>query len=263
MARIHPTAVVDPGARLGDDVEIGPYCIIGPTVVLGARTRLQSHVNIEGLTEIGEDCVIHPFCSLGGPPQHFAHEGDATRLVIGDRALIRENVTMNVGSSVGAGVTKVGSGCSFFAGAHVGHDCIIGDNVLLTNLATLGGHVEVHDNAILGGLAGIHQNCRIGRHAMIGALAAVPKDVIPYGNAWGNHARLEGLNLVGLKRRGFSRDEINTLRAAYRQLFADNGAFQDRLDCVAETFAASPQVMEIVSFIRADAGRPICMPGRG
>jgi UDP-N-acetylglucosamine acyltransferase len=262
MAKVHATAVVDPGARLGDGVEIGPYCLVGPQVTLGARTRLLSHVNVEGLTEIGEDCVIHPFASLGGPPQHAGHKGDGTRLIIGDRNLIRENVTMNLGSSLGSGVTRVGSDGTFYAGAHVGHDCVVGDRVLLTNLATLGGHVQIDDFAILGGLAGVHQRVRVGRYAFVGALADVPRDVIPFGMVWGNHANLHGLNLIGLKRRGFSREQINTLRAAYRQLFADEGSFQERLAAVAETYASSPQVMEVIDFIRFDPNRAICMPDR-
>jgi UDP-N-acetylglucosamine acyltransferase len=262
MAKVHATAVVDPAARLGEGVEIGPYCIVGPGVMLGARTRLLSHVNVEGLTEIGEDCVIHPFCSLGGPPQHFGHKGNHTRLIIGDRNLIREQVTMNVGSSPGAGVTRVGSDNTFFAGAHVGHDCVVGDRVLLTNLANLAGHVSVGDFAILGGLAGVHQRVRIGRYAFVGALASVPRDVIPFGTVWGNHARLDGLNLIGLKRRGFSREQINTLRAAYRRLFGEQGRFQDRVAAVAEAYATSPQVMEVIDFIRFDPSRAICMPAR-
>jgi UDP-N-acetylglucosamine acyltransferase len=262
MAKIHPAASVDRGAQLGEDVEIGPYCVVGPDVKLGARTRLQSHVNVEGLTEVGEDCVVHPFASLGGPPQHASHSGEATRLIIGDRALIREYVTMNAGSSVGTGLTKVGSDCTFYTGAHVAHDCIVGDRVLLVNCATLAGHVEVSDFAIVNGLAGVHQFSRIGRYAFVGAGAIVVRDVIPYGTVWGNHAHLEGLNLVGLKRRGFSREQINTLRVAYRLLFAEEGSFQERVDDVAEAYADETHVMEVIDFIRADASRPLCMPAR-
>jgi UDP-N-acetylglucosamine acyltransferase len=262
MATVHATAVVDPAARLGDGVEVGPFCTVGPQVAIGARTRLLSHVNIEGVTEIGEDCVIHPFSSLGGPPQHASHKGDATRLVVGDRNLIREHVTMNVGSSLGAGVTRVGSDNAFFAAAHVGHDCVVGNHVLLTNLATLAGHVTLEDYVILGGFAGVHQHGRIGRYAFVGAHATVSNDVIPFGMAWGNHAKLDGLNVVGLKRRGFSRPQIHTLRAAYRQLFLGDGAFQDRVACVAETYAGSAEVMEIIDFIRADPLRAVCMPVR-
>jgi UDP-N-acetylglucosamine acyltransferase len=262
MSKIHPTATVDKGAQLGEDVEIGPYCMVGPQTTLGARTRLQSHVNVEGLTEIGEDCIVHPFASLGGPPQHASHSGEITRLIIGDRALIREYVTMNAGSSVGAGVTKIGSDCTFYTGAHVAHDCVVGDRVLLVNCATLAGHVEVADFAILSGLAGVHQFSRVGRYAFIGAGAIVVRDVIPYGSVWGNHAHLEGLNLVGLKRRGFSREQINTLRVAYRLLFAEEGSFQERVEEVAETYAEAPEVMEVIDFIRADSNRPLCMPAR-
>jgi UDP-N-acetylglucosamine acyltransferase len=262
MAKVHATAVVDRGARLGDGVEIGPYCIVGPGVSLGARTRLLSHVNVEGQTEIGEDCVVHPFASLGGPPQHARHKGEATRLIIGDRNLIREHVTMNVGSSLGAGVTRVGSDGTFYANVHVGHDCVVGDGVLLTNLATLAGHVQIGDFAVLGGLAGIVQRVRIGRYAFVGALAAVPRDVIPFATVWGNHASLHGLNLIGLKRRGFSREQIQTLRAAYSQLFAEGGTFQGRVAAVADAYAGSPQVMEVVDFIRVDPSRAFTMPER-
>ena len=262
MTKIHPLASIDAGAQLGEDVEIGPYCIVGRDVKLGARTRLQSHVNVEGFTEIGEDCVVHPFASLGGPPQHQGHKGDDVRLIIGDRNLIREYVTMNAGSSVGTGVTKVGSDCTFYTGAHVAHDCIVGDRVLLINLATLGGHVVIGDYAMINGLAGVRQYSRVGRYAFVGAGAIVVGDVIPYGTVWGNHAHLEGLNLVGLKRRGFSREQITTLRVAYRLLFAEEGSFQERVEDVAATYAGAPEVMEVIEFIRADSSLPLCMPAR-
>jgi UDP-N-acetylglucosamine acyltransferase len=261
MTRLHPTAIVHDGARLGADVEIGPYSIVGAHVTLGDGVRLQSHVIIEGETEIGEGCVVHPFANLGGPPQHSAHKGELTRLVIGERNMIREHVTMHTGTVSGRGVTVVGSDGLFMAGSHVAHDCIVGNNVVLANCATLGGHVHMADYVFMGGLAAAHQFSRIGRYSFIGGLAAVTKDVIPFGSVWGNHAHLEGLNLVGLRRRGFSREQVNQLRAAYRLLFADEGTFQERLADVAETYAASPEVMEIVSFIQADANRPLCLPG--
>jgi UDP-N-acetylglucosamine acyltransferase len=261
MSKIHPTAVVYDGARLGADVEIGPYSIVGEHVTLGDGVRLQSHVVIDGLTELGEGCVVHPFANLGGPPQHSAHKGELTRLVIGARNVIREHVTMHTGTAGGRGVTLVGSNGLFMAGSHVAHDCIVGDNVVMANCATLGGHVHMADFVFMGGLAAAHQYSRIGRYSFIGGLAAVTKDVIPYGSVWGNHAHLEGLNLVGLRRRGFSRETINELRAAYRLLFADEGTFQERLADVAETYAHSPEVMEIVGFIQADANRPLCLPG--
>lgn len=262
MTTIHPTALIDPGAVLAEDVEIGPYCIIGAAVSIGARTQLLSHVVVSGPTSIGEDCVIHPFAALGGPPQVLAYKGEPTRLEIGDRNMIREYATMHRGTPGGRGTTSVGSDCLFMAQAHVAHDCVVADKVVMAHAATLGGHVNVGEFALIGGLAAIHQWGRIGRHVNIGGLAAVTKDVIPFGSAWGNHAHLEGLNLVGLKRRGFARETVNDLRAAYRLLFADEGTFQERVEDTARVFAGSSAVMEIVDFIRADANRPLCLPAR-
>lgn len=260
MAQIHPTAIVAPGAVLAEDVEVGPYCILGDHIQIGARTRLMSNVVVEGHTTIGEDCVLHPFAVLGGPPQHLAYRGEPTRLVVGDRNVIREYATMHIGTPGGRGVTTVGDDGFFMAQAHVAHDCIVGNRVVLAHGATLGGHVKVDEFAIVGGLAAVHQYSRVGRHVNIGGLAAVTKDVIPFGSVWGNHAHLEGLNLVGLKRRGFSRDVINDLRAAYRLLFADEGTLQERIEDVSRVFAGSAEVMEIIDFIRADAARPLCLP---
>jgi UDP-N-acetylglucosamine acyltransferase len=262
MSCIHPTAIIHGGARLGSDVQIGPYCVVGEAVILGDRTRLASHVVLDGHTEIGLDCVIHPFACLGAAPQHAGHRGEPTRLVVGDRNIIREHVTMHCGTAMGRGVTRVGSDGFFMAGAHIGHDCIVGDRVTMANTATLGGHVQVEDHVIIGGLAAAHQNTRIGRHAFVGGMAGVNHDVIPFGNVWGNHAHLEGLNLVGLKRRGFPRDVINTLRAAYRMLFAEEGTFQERVEDTAAAYAHSAEVMEILNFIRADASRPLTTPQR-
>jgi UDP-N-acetylglucosamine acyltransferase len=262
VTTLHPTAVVSDDARLGENVEVGPYSVVGPHVILGARTKIGSHVVIEGHTEIGEDCAVHSFAALGDAPQHAGHRGEPTRLVIGDRNLIREHVTMHCGTSEGRGVTSVGSDGFFMVGVHVGHDCIVGDHVIMANTATLGGHVMLGDFVIMGGLSAAHQNTRIGRHAFVGGMAGVNHDVIPFGNVWGNHAHLEGLNLVGLKRRGFSREAINMLRAAYRMLFAEEGTFQERLEDTADAYAASPEVMEIVEFIRADASRPLTTPQR-
>jgi UDP-N-acetylglucosamine acyltransferase len=259
---IHPTALVEKSAELADGVEVGPYSIVGPKVKIGEGTRLHSHVVIQGSTELGRNNEVYPFAMLGGPPQHLAYKGEDTRLVIGDNNLIREHATMNLGTVHGGGVTHVGSNGLYMIESHVGHDCIVGDNVVMTKQATLGGHCVIGDFVIVGGLAAIHQFCRVGRYAFVGGLAAVVKDVIPYGSVWGNHAHLEGLNLVGLKRRGFSREAINTLRAAYRLLFADEGTFQERLEDTAETFGDSPEVMEIIEFIRADASRPLCLPER-
>jgi UDP-N-acetylglucosamine acyltransferase len=260
MAKIHPTAIVAGGAELAEEVEVGPYCIVGEHVMIGARTKLLSHVVVEGHTAIGADCDIHPFACLGGPPQHLAYKGEPTQLVVGDRNVIREYATMHIGTPGGRGITTVGSDGLFMGQSHVAHDCIVDDNVVLAHAATLGGHVHVNKFVFVGGLAAIHQFSRVGPHSYIGGLAAVTKDVIPYGSVWGNHAHLEGLNLVGLKRRGFSREMINDLRAAYRLLFADEGTLQERIDDVARVFAGSEQVMEIIDFIRADANRPLCLP---
>jgi UDP-N-acetylglucosamine acyltransferase len=259
-ATIHPTAIVHDGAALGDGVEIGPFSIVGPRVTLGAGVRLLSHAVVEGVTEIGAGTVIHPFACLGSRPQHLGHQGDDTRLLIGARNIIREHVTMHAGASVSRGVTTVGDDGLFMVGSHVAHDCSVGNKVVFANNATLGGHVEVGDFVFMGGLCAIHQFTRIGRYAFVGGAAGVAKDVIPYGSVWGNHAHLEGLNLVGLKRRGFTREAINDLRAAYRLMFADEGTFQERLEDVSRVFAHSAEVGEIVDFIRADANRALCMP---
>lgn len=260
MSPIHPTAIVHDGAVLGAGVEIGPYCIVGPDVVLGEGVRLLSHVVVEGVTTIGSGCTLHAFSRLGGAPQHLGHKGEDTRLVVGANNIIRESVTFNTGTVSGGGLTKVGDNGLFMAGSHVAHDCVVGDNVVFANNATIGGHVTVGDFVFMGGLAAAHQFSRIGRYAFIGGVSAVTKDVIPFGSVWGVHAHLEGLNLVGLKRRGFSRETINDLRSAYRLLFANEGTFHERVDDVARVFAGAEQVMEIIDFIRADANRPLCQP---
>ncbi len=259
---IHPTALVADGAELSEGVEIGPYCIVGEHARIGARTRLLAHVVIEGHTTIGEDCLVRNFANLGGPPHHTGYKGEPTELIIGDRNRLWEHVTMHIGTPDGGGATRVGSDGMYMATSHVGHDCQVGDKVILAHSATLGGHVTVGDQVMVSGLAAVHQYCRVGRYAFIGGLAAVTKDVIPYGLVWGNHAHLEGLNLVGLKRRNFSRETIGELRTAFRLLFADEGTFQERVDDTAQAYGHSAPVMEIIDFIRADASRPLCLPER-
>ncbi|MBP7704370.1 MAG: acyl-ACP--UDP-N-acetylglucosamine O-acyltransferase [Caulobacter sp.] len=262
MTKIHPTAIVDPKAQLGADVEIGPFCMVGPDVTLGDRVKLLSHAIVEGVTDVGEDCVLHPFACLGGPPQHAGHRGEPTRVTVGARNTFREHVTVHAGTAMGRGVTVVGNDGLFMVSTHIGHDCIIGNNVIAAPSVAVGGHVEVSDFVFLGGLAAIHQFTRVGRYAFVGGGGIVTKDVIPYGSVWGNHAHLEGLNLIGLKRRGFTREQIATLRAAYRGLFADEGTFQERLDDVEETYSSVAEIMEIIRFIRVDANRPLCLPHR-
>ena len=257
---IHPSAIVHPNARVGEGAEIGPFCVVGPDVVLGERARLISHVAVDGITSIGEDTHIYPFASIGHRPQDLKYRGEPSRLEIGARNQIREHVTMNPGTEGGGMVTKVGNDCLFMMSSHVAHDCVIGDSVILVNNATLAGHVVIGDFAIMGGLSAAHQFVRIGRHAMIGGMTGVETDIIPYATVTGNRAHLSGLNLVGLKRRGYERDAIHALRNAYRLLFAPEGTMAERLEEVSEQFKDQELVMEIVDFIRADSSRSICQP---
>lgn len=260
---IHPTAIVDKAAEIGFGVGIGPYCVIGPNVVLGDNCRLHAHVVLDGRTSIGAETEIFPFSSIGQIPQDLKYGGEPSELVIGARNVIREHVTMNIGTEGGGMLTKVGDDCLFMAASHVAHDCVVGDNVILANNATLAGHVTVGDFAILGGLSAARQFVRIGKHAMIGGLTGVENDVIPFGTVMGDRARLSGLNLIGLKRRGFTQEQIAELRKAYRLLFADEGTFQERVDSVAREFCDHEAVADIVSFIRATSSRgAICQPGR-
>ena len=261
MSRIHPTAIVDPAAKIAADAEIGPWCRVGPDVTLMGGVQLVSSVVVEGVTEIGAGTVIHPFSVIGGPPQHGGYKGEPTRLVIGENNLIREGSTFNRGTAQGSGVTTVGSNGMFMTGAHVGHDSVVGDRVTFANNATLGGHVVIGDGVFLGGLCAVHQWGRVGQGAMIGGLAAVTRDVIPYGSVWGNHARLHGLNMVGLKRRGFDRDKIKRMLAFYRDLFEGDGAFSERLDRAEAATGDMAEAAEIVAFIREGGSRPLCLPG--
>ncbi|MDX1483145.1 MAG: acyl-ACP--UDP-N-acetylglucosamine O-acyltransferase [Alphaproteobacteria bacterium] len=260
MTDIHPTAIVDPSAELGDGVSIGAYCCVGPDVRLGDGVLLQSHAVVEGLTEIGANCKVFPFAVIGAPPQDLKYHGEPSRVEIGANTVIREHVTIHPGTAGGGLITRVGSDCLIMVGAHVAHDCQVGNAVIMANNATLGGHVTVGDYAILGGLAGIHQFVRVGHHSMVGGLSGVENDVIPYGSVMGNRAYLSGLNTVGLKRRGFSREDIHSLRAAYRLLFAEEGTLSERLADVADMFEDNAAVMEIVHFIQADSSRAVCQP---
>ena len=262
-ARIHPSAIVDPKAELGAGVEIGPYSVIGSHVRIGANSRIGSHVVIDGRTTIGPMATIFPFASIGHIPQDLKYKGEPSELVVGANNIIREHVTMNTGTSGGGMVTRVGDNCLFMVGAHVAHDCKIGDHVIMANNATLAGHVQIGEWAVLGGLCAVHQFARIGKHAMIGGMSGVEHDVIPYGSVVGNRARLAGLNIIGLKRRGFTRDQIHTLRTAYRLLFAQEGTMAERLSDVEEIYHDNEVVMEIASFIRADSSRAICQPRPG
>ena len=261
MAKIHPTAIIEDGAGIGANVGIGPYCIVGPEVVLDDGVTLMSHAVVNGHTAIGANTKVFPFASIGHQPQDMKYKGEPSRLEIGCNNIIREHVTMHPGTEGGSMLTRVGNNCLFMVGAHVAHDCRIGDHAIMVNNATLGGHVAVGEWAIVGGLAAVHQFARIGRHSMVGGMTGVEHDVIPYGSVIGNRARLQGLNVIGLKRRGFSRETIHVLRNAYRLLFAPEGTMAERLDDVAELMHDNEPVMEIVDFIRADSSRAICKPG--
>lgn len=258
---IHATAMVHPDAVIGDGVVIGPWSTVGPGVVLGEGVTLVSHVVVQQDTTVGARTVIHPFAVIGGDPQHNGYKGETVRLEIGADNSIREHSTFNRGTPQGSGVTRVGSNGLFMTGAHVGHDAVVGDNVVMANNATLGGHARVGDKVFLGGLCAVHQNGRVGQGAIVGGLAAVTRDVIPYGSAWGNHARLHGLNLIGLKRKGYGKDAIRRLLAAYRDLFEGEGVFADRLTKIENEYVDLVEIMEIVAFIREDAKRPLCLPG--
>jgi UDP-N-acetylglucosamine acyltransferase len=263
MSKIHPTAVVDANSVIGETTIIGPYCVVGPEVELAEGVELLSHVVVAGRTKVGENTRIFPFASIGHRPQDLKYRGEPSTLEIGANNQIREHVTMNPGTEGGGMLTKVGDNCLFMASTHVAHDCILGDNVIMANNATLAGHVLVGDFAFLGGLSAVHQFVRIGKHAMIGGMSGVEADVIPFGMVIGNRAYLNGLNIIGLKRRGFSRDDIHTLRNAYRLLFAPEGTLQERLSDVEEQFKANAVVMEIIAFIRDASSRSLSTPKFG
>jgi len=261
-AHIHPTSIIEAGAVLADGVEVGPFCTVGPNVSLAEGVRLISHVSIAGHTTIGSGTVIYPFAALGHPPQDKKFRDEPTRLIVGSNNQIREHVTMHLGTVTGRGETVVGSGGYFMAGAHVGHDCIVGDNVVFANNATLGGMVVVEDGVIMGGLSAVHQLGRVGRFAFIGGGAPVTGDVIPFGMV-DNHGGLHGLNLVGLKRRGVARDTINRLRGAYRRLFEGDGVFDERVEALAAEPDLAPEIRLIIDFIEAGQKRPLCVPRAG
>jgi UDP-N-acetylglucosamine acyltransferase len=260
MGQIHPTAIVAPGAKLAKDVVVGPYCVIGEHVVLASGVSLAAHVVIDGRTRIGERTRIFPFASIGFEPQDLKYAGEPSSLEIGCDNTIREHVTINPGTTGGGMVTRVGDHCLLMVGAHVAHDCQIGNHVIMANNATLAGHVMIEDHALLGGLCAVHQFVRIGRHAMIGGMSGVERDVIPYGQVMGDRARLYGLNIIGMQRRGFSRDEIQGLRSAYTCLFGDEGTLSERVDQVAKRFGGIGPVDDLVAFIRTDSSRAICQP---
>lgn len=257
---IHPTAIIENGALLGAEVRVGPFCVVGPNVRLADGVTLLSHVVVSGHATIGARTTVHPGAVLGGAAQIRGDDAPDARLVVGEDCVIREGVTMSLGSAKGHGLTCVGARGYFMAFSHVAHDCVVGDDVTFANGAVLGGHVEIGDGVIMGGLSAVQQFGRVGRGAMIGGMTGANTDVIPFGIATGDHAELGGLNLIGLKRRGVSRANIHALRAAYRAIFLESaGSICDRARRARDKWCDVSEVAEIAGFILADAKRPICL----
>ena len=257
MPATNSTAVIDPRAQIAGDAEIGPYCVIGPDVVIAAGCRLMAHVHVTGHTTIGARTRIAPFTSLGTPPQSVRYRGGPTRLVIGADCDLRESVTMNTGTEDGGGVTIVGDRCLLMVGAHIGHDCMVGNNVTMANNALLGGHVVVGDNAVLGGHSVVHQFVRIGEGAMMAGFSGLGENLIPFGISIGQRSVLRGLNVVGLRRRGVIREQIRLLRRLYNQLFLAEGRFEDRFSSARKEFAGDPLADKILAFIAERGKRPL------
>ena len=260
---VHPSAVVEPGAQIGAGVVIGPLCYVGAETVLGDGVVLANHVSVSGATTIGAGTRVEAFAALGGPPQDRKHKGGRTTLTIGANCDIRESVTMHRGTDCGRGATTVGDNCFILAYSHVAHDCVIGNGVTMTHGSTLGGHCEVGDGVILGGHAAVHQFVRIGHHAFIAGMAAVVGDIIPYGMAIGDRAKLRGFNIIGLKRSGMSRSELVTMRAAYRMLFSPDGTLAENVGKVRRAFPDSAAVADILDFLTSRGKRQFTVPALG
>jgi len=259
-AFVHPSAIVEAGAKLADGVTVGPFCHVGPEVTLSEGVELLSHVVIAGRTSIGPETRIFPFASIGHQPQDLKYRGEASSLVIGARCQIRENVTVNPGTAGGTMETRIGDDCLLMNSAHVAHDCEIGNHVVIAAYVAVAGHCKIGDYVAFGGMCGVHQYVRIGAHAFIGAHSMIDADVIPYGMAVGNRARLAGLNLVGLKRRKFDREAIHSLRAAYRMIFSSEGTLKERVEDAATLFKDEALVQDVVKFITAANDRAITLP---
>ncbi len=256
---IHKTAIIDTKARISENVKIGPYSVIGPNVEIGEGTVVQSNVNITGQTIIGKNNNIYPFASIGNDPQDLKYKGEETRLEIGDNNKIREFVTINPGTKGGGGLTKVSSNCLFMVSAHIAHDCFVGNNVILANNVPLGGHAHIDDNAIIGGNSAVQQFTRVGKSAMIGGMCGVVRDIIPYGIAHGNRSVLQGLNLIGLRRKNIPNKDIMTLNDAYKEIFK-NENLTENLSNLPNEYKNNELVAEVIAFIEKDKKRPICTP---
>ncbi|MDP4032599.1 MAG: acyl-ACP--UDP-N-acetylglucosamine O-acyltransferase [Pseudorhodobacter sp.] len=256
---IHPSAIIEPGAAIGEGCQIGPFAVIGAEVTLGPGVVVKSHAVVTGWTDLGAGTVVFPFACVGEVPQDLKYQGERTRLIVGARCRIREGATLSTGTAGGGGVTRVGDDCLLMTGAHVGHDASLGNRVILANQVAIAGHCQVGDDVIIGGLSGVHQFVRIGRGAIIGAVTMVSHDVLPYGLVQGPRGDLDGLNLVGLKRRGVARAEITALRAAYQALAQGDGSFLDRARRLAQE-SDSPHVREMTDFILAASDRSFLTP---
>ena len=256
---IHQTAIVDPKAKLQNNVKIGPYSVIGANVEIDENTEVQSHVSILGNTKIGKNNKIYPFASIGNDPQDLKFKGEETKLEIGNNNKIREYVTINPGTNGGGGLTKVGNNCLFMVSAHIAHDCTVGDNVILANSVPLGGHAYIEDNVIIGGNSAVQQFTRVGRSAMIGGMCGVVRDIIPYGIAHGNRSTLQGLNLIGLRRKNIPNQDIKILSEAYKEIFR-NENLTENLNSLSQELRKHELVSEVIGFIEKDKKRPICTP---
>ena len=252
---IHPTAIVASRARIAPDATIGPWCTVGPDVEIGSGVTLVSHVVVDGHTVIGEGAVLFPFCTVGLAPQDLKYKGEPTRCEIGPRTQIREHCTIHRGTVTGTGLTKVGADCLLMAVVHVAHDCTLGDGVIIANNVVMGGHVEIGDGAVIGGAAALHQFVRIGRAAMVGGVSGVEADVVPFGSVLGNRARLVGLNVIGLRRRGVDKPRLHTIRTAFRHLFGGDGVFAQRLEAIRAQSIDEPLVMEMLAFASTPSKR--------
>ena len=256
---IHKTAIINPKASISKNVKIGPYSIIGPNVKIGENTEIQSHVSIVGQTIVGNNNKIYPFASIGNDPQDMKYKGEKTKLIIGDNNSIREYSTINPGTIQGGGVTKIGNNNLIMIGAHIAHDCILGDEIVIANNAAIAGHAEIGDNVILGGNCGVHQFTRIGKMAMVGGMTGVSRDIIPYGLSTGNRNILNGINIIGLRRKNIPNKDIISLTEAYKQIFKSEN-LTENLKNLENEFKENKLVDEVVEFINKDKKRPICTP---
>jgi len=261
MAKVHPTAIVDENVKLGEGVEIGPYSVLIGNIKIGKNTKIGSRVSIYHNVEIGENCEIHDGCVIGDAPQHLKDSGKGGRVVIGNNTILREFVTVNRGTDFDRGETRIGNNCFLMAYSHVAHDCIVGDNVVMANAATLGGHVVVEEGVFMGGLSAVQQKCRIGAYAMVGGLSGVNRDVPPFTRAVGHHVELKGLNFVALKRAGFSREDIRAIEKAYRAVFSSKKKLRDAVEEVLKTYGDNEKVVRFCRFIleSLDAGRSVAV----